>query len=1460
VKGGDGDGDGDGGSPVIVPASSRINVRDFAMKLNNQAQKKSTTFRPSWVKQTTLTDRPSNHVMMKQQENVNAGKQQQEPQLQQQQQQQQENVHSNNIRAVPWDRGDCRKQPLPSPMVRDHVGNELKQLESDKVTVESPTSKKSQKEEVLEKAHFWRNQASQQSKQIMSSPCSSSSYGIIKNDKAKAKYDSPPLEKKQSQHQLRYTKAVDKIRNRGSSRSPMRKQIVTTSKMNNYESSSDSADKFGTDEKVITSIVPIATRAIPNDDVLTEKDELVEVRRQVTPVKDGVASNINDMGSGNAEKTSPIKAMGVKALGRRFQVGAVVSPDMNRTRLGVQKQELSSLSKSPSTRGELFQSKIAKFSGKKTSMPHIRKSTTQTGVSTSSQISEASLVNSDCKKHSESVGSSVECLQAHGELMSESVRCGDLRGSSKEKIVRETVVSQFRKNQTVTATDPKSKNNSPKNKDTVGSVSQKAQFWINQRESGKSSEPRGRRIGLQPNIRSLSQQSKPIENEPSSKSSPSTCKTGFQIRSPSSPPTLGRLVAGSSPENNAKSMSTSADDMKNEYMHYINRNRTGRKGVMSHEDSLEMDEQEQENFLQTLRKSKAFTGDKYVKKSLESVGEERPSNTDGVLQKGVEKSKHHLTDTSSGSYKIAANEQDVVELETPRRLNFTNTAAMQEKVDMKKQNKASKNREATEHKDNFLNKGLSSERSIEIKKQGSPVRSQSIYVADSPKEKLENRAKDEAGSSKKNKFSWPPTKEMKSYDEFIIGAKQNAQNPVSNTIQKSGSTQESLSPNMRPFDETSTPPRNASTHNSSMPRSPLSNSAVDKLVHSPPKCARTTSDVIEISSHTNAKFVSVNTAIGNISKTVGRLDEVTSHVDESNRKKDGKVETLQSISTPKSSGSTVSRKLNNASTALLTPRSIATTVAATDDSQLETTQGMRTAGQIMEYDISTISPIREDSRNVCDHETFTVNTDTSSFLPVSEVKKRLWDEGEKLKWQKNETPQTKRSLFPNEKEASIFKSRYYHAAEIAQKHCLENKDSIPIPSRFQPSGRDTTPANGIPQRSSDVQVETLIAKLSSIKRDDPDAALKAIDSILENHGGKETNLDCIADCQAINESAVSPILAPKYFEESSFEGEEETSSMYSDSDDSTVSSITNPTYMSGFGEPSLRKHKKQQSSKLITSVGRLKPPLQSTTAPSFKDHPYSKHRASELPPLQPRQDHDVHRKLKPLKVSNKSGKSKIRRKSVTGNGVLSDPNENNLPSPNHNTASGMKTKLQSLELSKSEYKPPAKLTGGKSSSNLGLLSKLKDIGSDSDDKDDDTAKPPKSPLSPGERLKMLAVAADRVENVPETQHRLLDRKRRFLYPKRGPSLEKERMKSTAADLQPQTNDGGDSAWLPTEHMDVFDEDFFHTRRENTGNANDSNRNEFHPFDPFGGVAVNDSFAHEVLAEKFSRMEKAYQYR
>jgi hypothetical protein len=61
-------------------------------------------------------------------------------------------------------------------------------------------------------------------------------------------------------------------------------------------------------------------------------------------------------------------------------------------------------------------------------------------------------------------------------------------------------------------------------------------------------------------------------------------------------------------------------------------------------------------------------------------------------------------------------------------------------------------------------------------------------------------------------------------------------------------------------------------------------------------------------------------------------------------------------------------------------------------------------------------------------------------------------------------------------------------------------------------------------------------------------------------------------------------------------------------------------------------------------------------------------------------------------------------------------------------------------------------------------------------------------------------------------------------------------------------------------MDVFDEDFFHTRRENTGNANDSNRNEFHPFDPFGGVAVNDSFAHEVLAEKFSRMEKAYQYR
>jgi hypothetical protein len=1503
----------EGGGPVVVVAaasssSTGINVKDFAMKLNNQVQKKS-QFRPSWMKPSAVTGRHSSSnvaVDQQQQQADNVGtqppqaKQPQhtlpaQAQSQPQPQRQAQEKDSRKIRATTWVREDQhRNQRSPSPLVtRKQSENERMKttLEFDKAKVESsPTAfKKLQKEEVFEKAHFWRNQALQQTKQqtMPSSNFSSSSSSPRGGTRRyeTINYDSPRRIEKQplpSSHQLRYSKAVDAIRHRGSSRSPRRKLSFDISKGNDSDLNSHHVE-----------------RKVHNEDKKGKDDAAMGACRQVTPIKNGIVSNEKpDIDSGDEGESSPRKSMSVKALGQRFLVGGVVTPDATTSsRPLIQKKTLSNPSKSKNTT-ESFQSKMAQFSStrKKTSMNLVR-SSPQSSIAKDQHVSQAPAINGIGEKCNEGDRCSVESLQTHNELTSSEKTNSDLRESSKERPVGQMADFQISKNENLAAMDKSSQHKplvtkqvvkpagneeekirtediqrskvnydmtkSPTNTNRSGSVSQKAQFWINQQQSLKTSEPRGRRIGLHRNVRSSSQQCKPIETTKSpSKSSPSSrTKTRFERRSPSSPPILGRSGDGDRPETISKSMmSTSSDDIKNEYMHYISRNRIGRKGVDMHqEDSLDMDEQEQEDFRQSLRKSKAFTGEKNMKTTLESVGEDSTFDKNGVQRQEAGKSKFHSPDASSGSSTSTANLEIGNQLKASLYHNFNASGAVRDKHKKEKQtDKACENRELMGRKGSFRNKGLYTERFNRNKNLGSPVESpkQSIHVVAPIKQELtKNRAKDELGSKKNNKFSWPPAKMTKGFDGVVTGTKQNFKDNVTGMIQQSYSPQQSPSCSIRPFDEVSTPRKNAPAHNSSS-QSPISNKSDDKLVNSPPKCARTTFNANDISSHTNDKAGYVKPGIRTISNKVATLDKDTSHVEKVNRRKDEEVENLQNSSTPKSSGSSVSRTYNYSAKALLTPQSIATTVAATDDSQLDSMQGMRAARQ-MESNISPISPIKEDSRNVYDHETLTVNTDTSSFLPVSEVKKRLWDDGEKLKWQRDEIPQARKSLFQNEKEASIFKSRYYHAAEIAQKHCMENKNSIPVPSI--PSGcRPSARANEVPQRSSDVDVEKLLAKLSSIKRDDPDAALRAIDSILENHGGKDTNLDCIGDCPVINDSAESPILPPEDFEESSFEGEGETSSMYSDSDDSTVSSITNPTYMSGYGEPSLRRQRKQQSNKNAISAGR-KSPLQSTSpSPCLKHHPYSKDRASELPPLQPRQAQEVYRKVKPLKDSNKPGKSRILRKSTPVNGVQPAHNFKKLPSLTYNEPSGIKTMSQGLEIAKSvDYKPPAKLTGGTSSSNQGLLSKLKDIGSDSDDKEDDVVESPKSPLSPGERLKRLAVAADRVEKNPETQHHLLGGKRRFLYPKRGHSLEKERLNSIVTDPQPQTNDGGDSAWLPEEHTDAFNEDFFQIRRENAGNPKESYPDECHPFDPFGGVAINDSFANEVLAEKFSRMEKAY---
>ena len=524
---------------------------------------------------------------------------------------------------------------------------------------------------------------------------------------------------------------------------------------------------------------------------------------------------------------------------------------------------------------------------------------------------------------------------------------------------------------------------------------------------------------------------------------------------------------------------------------------------------------------------------------------------------------------------------------------------------------------------------------------------------------------------------------------------------------------------------------------------------------------------------------------------------------------------------------------------------------------------------------SPSSPIKSDRHEVAS-ENATVITDSSSFLSVREVQKRLWDEGEKLKmWQKgNEHCSAQDKPSDDDKQSSLFKSRFYRAAEVAQKNCKENANSIPIPTNHQSvTKRDTIQPfdlskgkDKIQDKAKDRAVAQLLAKLSSVKRDDPDEALRAIDSILEKHSEhSSTKKDVNQD--EVNKSADSPILPPEYFEEdeqSVRKDDEDESSEYSDSDDSTVSSITNPTYMSGFGDCS-PKSRKQQFGNLLSKDGRLKPTHHSTRPSSLlvkAAHPYSKRSPSELPPRRPHQPVPVSRNVKPLTGLQSTSKSRISRKSppppppppsaftktkpmVIKNHLKDSFEEKAVAStPRSTNVKGAKPTSPVKTLS----------AGGSSSNNRGLLNKFKDWGSDSDDKED-TGRPheqKQNPGSPGERLKKLADAAQNLNNGQQSPTR--NKVRRFLYPKRDPPPDETRLQGGNA-LGTTASSDNDAAWFPAESANFFSGEFFELER-NSGIDPAVVEDIFDPF--MEPSKRNNAFANEVLAEKFSRMEKAYQ--
>jgi len=517
---------------------------------------------------------------------------------------------------------------------------------------------------------------------------------------------------------------------------------------------------------------------------------------------------------------------------------------------------------------------------------------------------------------------------------------------------------------------------------------------------------------------------------------------------------------------------------------------------------------------------------------------------------------------------------------------------------------------------------------------------------------------------------------------------------------------------------------------------------------------------------------------------------------------------------------------------------------------------------------SPLSPSKADRHEEAS-ENATVITDTSSFLSVREVKKRLWDEGEKLKmWQKgDEHRSAENKPSDDDKQSSLFKSRFYRAAEVAQKNCKENSNSIPTPTNHQSvTKRDTIQPfdiskgkDKIQDKAKDKAVAQLLARLSSVKRDDPDEALRAIDSILEKHSGNNSPNKGF-DQDEVNKSAESPILPAEYFDEDEQavrKEDEEESSEYSDSDDSTVSSITNPTYMSGFGDCSPKSRKQQ------FGHGRLKPAHHSARPSSFlvkAAHPYSQRNPSELPPRRPHQPVPVSRTVKPLAGLQSTVKSRISRKSPSPPPPPSAfPKtkpmvENHSKDPFEDKAFASTPRSTNVKRAKPTSPVKTLSAGGSSSNNRGLLNKFKDWGSDSDDKED-IGRPheqKQNPGSPSERLKKLADAAQKLNNGQQSPIR--NKERRFLYPKRDPPPDETRSQGGKA-VGTTTSSDNDAAWFPTESANFFRGEFFELERK-SGKDPAAVEDIFDPFmEPLKG---NNAFANEVLAEKFSRMEKAYQ--
>lgn len=353
----------------------------------------------------------------------------------------------------------------------------------------------------------------------------------------------------------------------------------------------------------------------------------------------------------------------------------------------------------------------------------------------------------------------------------------------------------------------------------------------------------------------------------------------------------------------------------------------------------------------------------------------------------------------------------------------------------------------------------------------------------------------------------------------------------------------------------------------------------------------------------------------------------------------------------------------------------------------------------------------------------------------------------------------------SEDEGIIFKDRFYRAAKVAQLidgdrnagissdqelHRSIHRGGHDFSSKINPtSNLSPNPESMRPSRllSSDAErktedathsVEKLLEKLAAAlnSKDDPGAALKEIDSILrkEREGLGEDKNQLPVQTTIMEDETLADSNVDEFANvHDGFSDDDEDE--YSD-DDSTVSSITNPTYHESFQRHSPR----PRGNGLVYQTG----PHKGLPLPSAKPMPITHPKVLEQFMSSERHHGDLYEDFHGVEEAGHAQFGTIQNLSLEKRGE----------------SFGLQSSLSPVKAFSEK---------GRSMNNKGLLSQIKGW----DDLDDDdvsqtemrrqrmSANHPSPPFSPSERLKRLANAATKYEQRQNLRHQRQDSSRVF---------------------------------------------------------------------------------------------------